>query len=301
MDKIFSSASEVFLWLGDSISEMDGSLEYSPGSLDDGKGFKWLRENIEQVIGCSAFSDHESEALAAFGTLYLLSIDEHWTAKPLFIADSEGRYHVAKNYLASWQATLKMLQLPWWTRIWVVQELVLAKNAILVVGAVSAPWELISDFCNSYLRHVPPGACCNYSATWKSSSDLATDIVRMRLTFLSFYPFRDWMLPPPSKRPSNAFWEYLWLLQNKEATDPRDKVYGMLGLLHSHRRPFLVPDYSMSIAETFSRCTEALIKSDSSLGALIGPRLRQPGLPTVRIPIGERIARTVWQPRRVAL
>ncbi len=112
------------------------------------------------------------------------------------------------------------------------------------------------------------------------SSDLWDDIVLMRLTLWTFYTTKTEMLAPQRKCPSAAFWEFLWLLRHKEATDPRDKVYGLLGLLQSHQDPFLVPDYSISTAETFSRCTEALIKSGDSLNALVGPRLRQPGLPT---------------------
>jgi hypothetical protein len=280
MGEIYSSASEVLIWLGDSISDEDGSLESSPGILEDGKDTKWLRENIGQVFRCSAFPNHESEALAAFGTLHLLSVDEHWTDKPLFIADGEGRYHIAENYVLAWQATLKLFQLPWWSRVWVVQELVLSGNATLVLGSVSAPWELISEFCYSYLKHLPPGACCHSSTTWKMSSDLWADIVLMRLTVWSFYTSRTAMVQPRSKPPHSAFLEFLWLLRHKEASDPRDKVYGLLGLLHGERHSFLVPDYSMSTAETFSRCTEALIKSDNSLNALVGPRLRQPSLPS---------------------
>ncbi|CAF9912789.1 MAG: hypothetical protein HETSPECPRED_001201 [Heterodermia speciosa] len=280
MGEIFSGASEVLIWLGNSISEEDGSLESSPGILEHGKDIKWLRENVGQIFIFSAFPNHESEALAAFGTLHLLSVDEHWTDKPLFIADGEGRYHIAENYVLAWQATLKLLQLSWWSRVWVVQELALSRSATLVLGSVSAPWELISKFCHSYRKHLPPGACCHSSATWKMSSSLWADIVFMRLTVWNFHASRTEMVQPPSKPPHSAFLEFLWLLRHKEASDPRDKVYGLLGLLHGRRPSFLVPDYSMSNAETFSRCTEALIKSDNSLNALVGPILRRPGLPS---------------------
>lgn len=280
MADIYSGASHIFVWLGDSISEEDVSLISSPGALEDGKDEKWLEDNIGQVFKCSEFADHESEALAALGMLYILSIDEHWTTKPLFITDQAGRYQVAENYMAAWQATLKLLQLPWWSRVWVVQEVALAKNATIVLGSVSVSWELISEFCRSYQKHLPPGACCHSSATWKMTSDLWDDIVRMRLTVWSFYSTRAEMAKPLSKPAHTAFWESLWLLRHKEATDPRDKVYGLLGLLQNRQRPLLMPDYSMSTAETFSSCTEFLIKSDSSLNALMGPRLHQAGLPT---------------------
>lgn len=112
------------------------------------------------------------------------------------------------------------------------------------------------------------------------SSSLWDDIVLMRVTFWSFYTAKTEMLQLQSKPPAAAFWEFIWLLRHKQATDPRDKVYGLLGLLHG---PFMIPDYSLTASETFSICIEALIKSDGNLNALTGPRLREPGLPTFAI------------------
>ena len=279
MGEIYSNASHTFIWLGDSISA-EGFLESSPGALHDGKDINWIRDNIDRLFKSPTFPDDESEALAAFGVFYLLSLDEHWTVKPLFTADREGRYHVADRYVVAWQAALKLLQLPWWSRVWVVQEAALAKSATVVLGSVSIPWGLFFQFCRSYIKHLPPGACCHSSAAWKMTSALWDDIVLMRLTVWSFYTVRAEMELPLSRPAHTAFWKILWLLRHKKATDPRDKVYSLLGLLYSHRQPLLIPDYSMSTGETFSSCTEALIKFDDNLNALVGPRLRQRGLPT---------------------
>lgn len=278
MGEIYSKASEVLIWLGDCVD--DDLPHFSPDIIEYDKEINSLRENTAQLSECSTSPGHGRDAVVALETLSLLALDEHWTDKAVFVTDDEGRYHIAENYVVAWQATLKLLRLPWWTRIWVVQEAVLAKKATLIVGSVSAPWTLISDFCQSYLKHLPPGGCCHTSATWKMSSDVWDDIVLMRLTFWSFYTSKTEIVQPQSKHPARAFWEFLWHLRHKEATDPRDKVYGLLGLLRNHQYPFLIPDYSVNTAETFSRCTEALIRSENSLSALIGPRLRQPGLPT---------------------
>ena len=140
MGEIYSRASHGFIWLGDSISKEESVHEPSPGAVEDGKDIKWISENIGQIFEQPNLpATHENEALRAFGILFLLSVDEHWTAKPVFATCNEGRYHVAERYAGPWQATLKLLRLSWWTRIWVVQELVLAKNATLVVGSTSVP------------------------------------------------------------------------------------------------------------------------------------------------------------------
>ncbi|KAK5676412.1 hypothetical protein LTS10_011225 [Elasticomyces elasticus] len=138
MGEIFSRASEVYVWLGDSLSEKDID-DITPRVLDNGKEVDWLGETARDLSKWSALSESESETLAAFEILHLLSLDGHWTEKPVFVADEAGRYHIAEDMRLAWEATLKLLRLSWWTRIWVVQELVLAKKAILVVGSVYAP------------------------------------------------------------------------------------------------------------------------------------------------------------------
>ena len=284
MGKIYTSASEIIIWLGDSISD-SSLLQSSPVVLEDGKDMQWLRENVEQICSTTFFLDSESETLAAFGMLYLLSIDEHWTEKPLFKADNKGRFRIANTYTLAWQALQKMLRLQWWTRLWVVQEFVLSRKATLALGSVSVPGELLYSFCKSYLKHLPPGACCHFSATWKILPDVWQDIVSIRLTPLTFFNLklaRSQMMSATQDKSvaASALLEFLWLLRHKAATDPKDKVYALLGLMQGQIDLLVIPDYTLSTAETFARATSALIRSDANLNALIGPRLRQPGMPS---------------------
>ena len=190
---------------------------------------------------------------------------------------------------------LHLLEFPWWSRVWVVQELVLAKTATLVVGSVTVPWQLISDFCNSYAKHLPPGACCHASATWKMSKTLWDDVVLMRLTFWSFFSAKlERLQSQNSKGAAMAFWEYLWLLRHKESTDPRDKVYGLLGLLHGHCDSILAPDYSLTIAETYS-----MLSGQQTSGEIRETGLDEMALPWLlsapRSPCVGKVARSLDQ------
>jgi hypothetical protein len=64
----------------------------------------------------------------------------------------------------------------------------------------------------------------------------------------------------------------------REATDPRDKVFGLLGLLSD---PFISPDYSMSRDEVFLTTAIRIIVSTQSLELLTGANSStQPGLPS---------------------
>lgn len=280
MGEIYSKARGGYSWLGDSISGEKSGLAYLPVNLEDGKSYEWLSRNAEQIVQSSSFTDLEHETLAAFAMLHLLSIDEHWDKKVVFSVGDDGRFRISDRCAIAWQAMLRLMQLSWFRRIWVVQEFVLSENATLVLGSVSAPTELIIRVCGSFLKHLPPGTCCHTSVSWKMTGSLWGELVKVRLTLWSFYSLRVQHLQPCSKELPVLFRETMWLLRHKEATDARDKVYGFLGLLQNHDQPLLRPDYSLSVAETFVNYTKFLIASESNLIALVGPRLQHPGLPT---------------------
>lgn len=295
MRQVYSKAREVLIWLGDSISSVhrsagDTSPEPSqaghhphPFSVEDAKPFSWLVENANAL----AKSSSEDDALSAFAMLYLLSIDEHWCHKPIFHVGADLRYRLVPEYETSWSSLVKLFQMPWWTRLWVQQEFALARDAHFVVGNVVAPASLANDFYRSYANHLPPGSCCHESVTWRMTSELWDDIAQKRLAFWGSSFVRMMHISgargSTKRNPGTMLRELLWLLRTKGSTDPRDKVYGVLGLLPDVSfvgQDLLKPDYSLSVSQTFARCTQYLIESEKDLTALAGPRTRRSDLPS---------------------
>ncbi|KAK8058831.1 HET-domain-containing protein [Apiospora phragmitis] len=260
MKQVYSKAREVLIWLGDSISPAHrsaGEASCESGSnagqlchdlsVEDAKPFSWLVDRADAL----AKSSSEDDALTAFAMLYLLSINEHWCHKSIF------------------------------------HEFALARDAQFVVGSVAAPASLARDFYRSYANHLPPGACCHESVTWRMTSELWDDIVQKRLALWGSSAVRMMHLSGArgntKKNPGTMLRELLWLLRTKSSTDPRDKVYGVLGLLPEvsfDEQTLLKPDYSLAASQTFARCTQYLIESEKDLMALVGPRTRQSDLPS---------------------
>ncbi|OCK81163.1 HET-domain-containing protein [Lepidopterella palustris CBS 459.81] len=112
-------------------------------------------------------------------------------------------------------------------RLWVVQELTLANRlAILQCGKDTVLWELFRR-CISYLDQMP---------------DLRSDKLR-ELVFLH----RHW-----GQSQHGAPLE--WLLRehkSKACTDPRDKVYGLMGIFPPEVAAAIHPDYSSPVSDTY--------------------------------------------------
>ena len=80
----------------------------------------------------------------------------------------------------------------------------------------------------------------------------------------------------------NDFHTVLEFTQVTHATDVRDKIYGLRGLLPRHIQDVLIPDYALSTIEMLIKTARALINVSGDLELLRRslPHSRRPGLPT---------------------
>lgn len=179
---------------------------------------------------------------------------------------------------------------PWWSRMWTLQEASLPFAATLHWGPLTLPLETVElaalNLCQGWFCEI-------------SSDEVAAEYERLTSNFL--YPVRGLSIARAGETPLNVLmrWRY------REATDLRDKVYGLIGLLPSDSL-FNIPalrdvSYSVTSSTLFLRLTLDLIKLDQDLRPLIGARELPhitPNLPTWAIDfasssaIGKR--QTMW-------
>lgn len=172
---------------------------------------------------------------------------EHWglestisTWKHNEKATKGGAIHYSVTRVVS-----NLLRRPWWNRVWVVQELVLAKKATIQCGMSTIDWgsfcQLV-DHINSHSRFpIHPTHMDNFQAlrnNQSTSSCRKTDILSILYDFRSRY-----------------------------ATDPRDKVFAFLGLADDHS--YLVqPDYTRSTSDLSIELARQHIKRSGTLTAV---------------------------------
>ena len=75
--------------------------------------------------------------------------------------------------------------------------------------------------------------------------------------------------------------EAYFLSVAREASDPRDKLYSILGLLSYDEREAFEPDYTLSTGEVFIKSANAFIERSGSLNML---SLAQPMRPAEPVP-----------------
>ncbi|KAI1127251.1 heterokaryon incompatibility protein-domain-containing protein [Nemania abortiva] len=174
----------------------------------------------------------------------------------------------------------------WWSRIWTVQECILPRESELLYGPVRIPWRRFLTGISNFQKHRT--SCC---ADVPGIHDMLNDLVDTVLPCLilhrychseDFNPseFAD-DLDDPSHvtslfRPESL----LWTFRHRQATDPRDKIYGILSLLRGHsastRQPaktLILPDYSpeMGSEKVFTRAAFNIMLFSASLDIICQP------------------------------
>lgn len=148
------------------------------------------------------------------------------------------------------RAMVLLLDRPWWTRTWVIQELVVAKEAAFIWGNEAISWEYMIF---GILPEISPTAFLGWAlATHKNTPNV-----------LSMFAFKERFDNSPDPM---TLLDLLARSRRFQATDPRDKIYGLLGLASANSGEFVMkPDYTISVRDCYKRAALALITDSRSL------------------------------------
>jgi len=151
-------------------------------------------------------------------------------------------------------ALKEFFSLPWWTRVWTVQEWVLGRQTVFQCGQQFLDGQIVRKSVRHFFHH--RHQCCF------KLDDLNEDSL-----FNCFLVMESM--------------EYIRLLLNKvsfpyiisqflarQATDMRDKVYGMLGLATGQYENLIEAEYSYSVEEVFEASTMKMIQRTGTLEVL---------------------------------
>ncbi|PSN63825.1 hypothetical protein BS50DRAFT_500130 [Corynespora cassiicola Philippines] len=156
----------------------------------------------------------------------------------------------------------KLMTRAWWTRIWVIQETVLAQKATVHFGMLSAPWSMFALAARNYQseRHeqcLDLGGMPGYDILHNfSTSVLKIHHVRNNHQNLS---------------ETETLFSLLWKFRSLEASDKRDKVYALIGLATNWQNlPPMIPNYQKDVGTTYIDTVISLIRRSGDLMALTG-------------------------------
>lgn len=149
----------------------------------------------------------------------------------------------------------------YWARLWIVQEAALAKDLILYCGSDTLAWATMENAVYDLRVHV------NFLLEIFMQKDIAPYIMILAVAESAKYLFSFRAIDPNLKQA--CFGSLLVNNRYKLCTDPRDKVYGLLGLASSKVQEKLAVRYDRSTAEVYIDATTLVIEEEKDFSVVV--------------------------------
>ncbi len=215
-----------------------------------------LSERSDQVAIMYAIFNRASEVVVWLGEVYnksnvaMKAIAR--SAEGYSEAEAEDGPRPEVEVLSErYQAILSLYNRPYWSRLWILQEICLAKKLRVHCGTNSVTWEQFNHFWMHFRRHVgvDRGVSENYSGLGTSYAipeglERLMDMMHRRTCF-------------------SGMLHLLKVSQHLQCWDVKDRVFGLLGLVHQplESRP-LQADYSTSLQQLYIDVMEWYIENE---------------------------------------
>ena len=175
-----------------------------------------------------------------------------------------------------------LVSLPWWTRVWVLQEAILCMEEVTAIyGEIRAPLGLMEDSGSMLPKHHKRGFCCK--AFWDDLPPRQKDILnRFATQMYTLEGIRDlWFNVKEDQLKMLTI--FLQRTRGRKTTDARDKIYGLLGLIHHLPNTLgLRPDYGRTAVQVYTDIAMRIIGNTDDLSVLASHEHKDlsSGLPT---------------------
>lgn len=191
--------------------------------------------------------EEDEDSDVAFDALDLIMGNEPWPQDKSVCADI--RQHAGSFYLCL------TARRSWWSRVWILQELAMSRSdPIVVCGYKSAPWSMFIAAWQAITKEslADLGSRPNPNTSTTAETALAND--ELEVFSLTKVDLLHDLRQTVQKCGGHSLRKLFMISRTSAATDPRDRIYGLLGLLEEEARD---PQLSMKIPVDYEKpCSE---------------------------------------------
>ncbi|KAK0623689.1 heterokaryon incompatibility protein-domain-containing protein [Immersiella caudata] len=159
----------------------------------------------------------------------------------------------------------ELMSRPWWSRVWIIQEAVVGKKIIFMVGGDSFPWGAIEKAL-SRIRNGTVGLSITTTVTvFGTVANPETYSANDRTYQLISRLRSAWH----AGSVQISIYELLYEFRHLECTNQRDRVFGWLGLARAGGHfEDIAPDYTSSTRDVFMKSALSIIGDTGTLDIL---------------------------------
>lgn len=259
MRDIFQLCDTVLIWLGPYPSEHSPNFDYY-ASLDPPlQPAEALKKEMGYRLKSLENGIDIMEKISQKDISTLKDMEERMERQrdlPLASNEEHTMWLMTGHELGALEAVFR--HSPIWTRVWIMQEIACGRQVVLVGGNSSLNWDKVSSFLGNTRYadafHGPfgHGSVAKVASSIFSSAQVVEHqrgVVRdINTGYIS------------------TLLDVLARFKSTEATDPRDKIYGLLGLVSEKHS--ITPDYNQTYQQVFTEVVTSLINRSGNLDIL---------------------------------
>jgi len=247
-----------------------------------------LNEKSQQVVmmgdiysGCSVvhiwlgtMSDSLPPGTAPFSWIEHMAEGKHWHTLPGILDEQDGK--PSDEFTNHRLAFDLMISSPWWQRSWTVQEVILPKSTIFWYGTYHTTWNSFAQAIRN--QDTRFSYCClpetlETKKHWLKIKVIDAFMYEHETTnwFREYYHGSIATIPGHTSTIEGVmpFKETLLSFSKRQCHDPRDKVFSILALAPPQMFENYKPDYTESLAETWTDVYRLMIDYTADVSAIL--------------------------------
>ncbi|KAH8165119.1 hypothetical protein CIB48_g3122 [Xylaria polymorpha] len=254
MGSNYENAQRTIVWLGPDAKDINEKGEFDNKLFSDiDFSFDMFRESYAKRLNADrGINDERTTSWVTRGESPMSALTPIF--KPLLKLDVESSIAQVERFIQENDAARALLRRPWWYRIWIVQETSKSRAIDVYFGGQIIDWKILCGGAEEYL-----------SLHWKQVALPESSTYQLRALFEAQ---RLKASHPNGKNLLSLLHRYRWF----EATNPRDKVYGILGLarkgLGDPGIPKVDPNYKIDTFICYRDVTLEIMRASGNLDIL---------------------------------
>ncbi|KAE8395295.1 hypothetical protein BDV23DRAFT_168887 [Aspergillus alliaceus] len=231
MDQIYECASYTLIWLGPEDAHTQTAVD-TILKLDSAKG------DLIHANEIIPYEQQSEEVYAAADIPYVSQME--------------------------WTALAVLFLRPYLRRLWVIQENILSHTCLGYCGRFEIPWQAFCTVAQQvYFRQTLLGRVTSTNFIGINSPVVAIESEIVHLT-----QWKDRLQNQASMPKTLSLENLLFETWTFRATDPRDKIFGLYGLLAKAGTVSWRPDYKKSVAHVYADATKEIMENAGELRML---------------------------------
>ena len=206
-----------------------------------------IQSKTEVLTACSQTEDED--ARLAFGNFLPFMLSKLPSSQSYSDIRDDAQYVLPGHALLiarseGWEALARVFDRPWFRRVWVIQETVMAARALVCCGNFIVAWDDLARACRCQIRQ----------QSLRQGHNALESIDNTRWQRI---------------KGGNDIYDTLFMSYRFQCTDPRDKIYAVVGLVdHPQHKEQLTIDYEGGVEEIYHRSAVNIVLSNRSLDLL---------------------------------